>query len=322
MRKYHRLTQGERYQIAALLNSGFSIRHISDSLNRSASTISREINRNKSSRGYCAETSQVRCQKRRRSIGPERKLKGELLNYVREKLLLDWSPEQIKGRLFKDSGLRISHETIYQYIYKQGRDSELWTHLRRKRRHRKPHSQAKRTYNIGVRTGRMWIEQRPVEVEQRLRLGDIERDTIEGKRSGSLLLTTVDRTSRLTKIRWIEKKNAYLIHQATVNMLKDQNPKTITNDNGAEFGMHDLTAEALNTKIYFSRPYSSWQRGTIENTNGLIRQYFPKRGELKPHLVQTVEELLNHRPRKCLGYRTPYEVHTELSRGVALRIGI
>jgi IS30 family transposase len=313
MSKYHRLTHAERYQIAVLLDSGFSVRQIAGKLQRSASTISREIQRNKNVKSYDANTSQKRAQERRRHVGPGLKLQGELLEYVLEKLRHDWSPQQIQGRILLERGVRISHETIYKHIYSDSR-SELWTHLRRKRKRRKPRSQAKKTYNIGIRTNRTWIEKRPQEVEARERLGDVERDTIEGRRSGSLLLTTVDRTSRLTRIRWIEKKNAYLIHEATVEMLKDMGLKTITNDNGAEFGLHDMTAKELNTSIYFSRPYSSWQRGSIENMNGLIRQYFPHRSPIEPGMAQRVEDLLNNRPRKCLGYRTPNEVHEQLSR--------
>ena len=231
------------------------------------------------------------------------------------KLKLDWSPEQISGRLLREEKIKVSHETIYQFVYEEIRKGEkLWVHLRRRRKHRRARSAAKKTFNIGVRVGRAWIESRPKVVEERIRLGDFERDTVEGIRSGSLLLTMVDRVSRLTIIKWIPRKNAALIHHATVEALKGTVLNTITNDNGAEFGFHDMTEIELKTPIYFSRPYHSWQRGTIENTNGLIRQYFPKGQDLDPSLVQKTEDLLNTRPRKCLGYRTPTEVHDQLSR--------
>ena len=314
MNRYRRLTLGERYQIAGFLNSRISIREIARILRKAPSSISREIRRNCSEKVYLPDKAEWKFKERRRHAGPRPKLSGELLEYVREKLFLEWSPEQIKGRLLFEQEKKISHETIYQFIYKNRKRETLWHHLRRRRPERRPHSRSKKTFSIGVRVSRKWINERPREVELRNRLGDIERDTIEGKRSSSLLLTSVDRLSRLTKIRWIERKNAVLIHEATLDMLRDQKLKTITNDNGAEFGMHELTEKYLKTPIYFSLPYSSWQRGTVENMNGLLRQYFPKGKEITPHRVSEAEDRLNNRPRKCLGYKTPNEVHRELSR--------
>ena len=321
MGKYHRLTQGERYQIEALLVSGKGVRFIARQLGRSPGSISREIQRNilPGRIHYKAKIAQGRSRKRRVSVGPPLKMQGALRELVLEKLLLDWSPEQIAGRLLKNESICISQETIYQFIYNDRKlGGDLWKHLRRRRRWRRSRASHRRFQNLGKRTRRTWIEDRPKEVEKRARLGDFERDTVEGKRGRSLLLTIVDRKSKLTKICWLEKKNARLAHRATVAALKNLKVNTITNDNGPEFELHGATASELGTKIYFSRPYCSWQRGTNENTNGLIRQYFPKKTDPCPRKVKAVEQLLNNRPRKTLGFKTPLEVHRKYSRGVAM----
>lgn len=317
MGDYHRLTLEDRYQIYAGKHSGLGIREIARALERPASTVSRELKRNRDGYGgYVPVRAHRKAVRRRSLIGPPKKV-YVCKDKVDELLKQQWSPEQISGRLAMD-GIRISYESIYRYVYNDSK--HLFKNLRRQRRQRRTRQSLKRLKNCGVRVNRTWIDERPSIVEQRVRLGDLERDTVLGK--NGRLLTIVDRVSRLTKIAKVERHNSYYTHLTTLKLLKGAIVHTITNDGGPEFGMHDQTAKDLNTKVYFNRPYSAWQRGTNENTNGLIRQYYPKGTDFSKVTdddISKVEALLNNRPRKKLGYKTPYEVHTEKSQGVALR---
>jgi transposase, IS30 family len=307
MEAYHRLTLDDRYQIQAEKNSGLGIREIAMRIGRSPSTVSRELKRN--SRKYSPQYAHKCAAKRRAGVGPPQRM-GALKDQIEYLLRLQWSPEQISGRLL-NSGVRISHETIYRHIFKDFQNGgDLYFNLRRKRRYRRPRKITKTLKRNGFRTNQTWIDDRPRIVEKRKRIGDFERDTVLGK--NGRLLTIVDRKSRLTKIGKIEKHNAYYTHLETLKLLKGHVVHTITNDNGPEFAFHNETAKDLKTKVYFSRPYSSWQRGTNENTNGLIRQYYPKGtdfSKVSNEQIAKIEQRLNERPRKCLGFRTPSEVH-------------
>lgn len=320
MNKYRRLTQADRYQIEALVNSRISIREISRMLGFNPSTISREVARNcdREKSIYIAVNADLQSKKRRSSLKTMKKISGTLEKEVRVLLLLDWSPEQICGRLKLESSHRLSHETIYKYIYEDYKNGgALWSHARRRRRWRKTHVASRNFKRIGARIDRSWMDERPVEANERTRLGDFERDTVLGKKGGGGLLTIVDRRSRLSRIRYLPKVTGKIAHEATVEALKDLNARTITNDNGHEFCDHKNTATVLNVEIYFCKPYRSYERGTNENTNGLIRQYFPKGEHPDPNQIPLAEDRLNNRPRKCLGFKTPNEVHNILS-GVAL----
>lgn len=315
MSRYRRLTQKDRYQIEALVQSKISLREMAKIIGFSASTLSRELRRNRPRPKYFATTAQSLSQKRRKFIGPAKKITDAFEDHVREHILMGWSPEQIACRLKEEQGLKISHESIYKYIYDDHkyRRGSLWQSLRRHRRWRKTHKASRNFKNIGKKTDCLWISQRPKIVEKRSRLGDLERDTMLGKRGGPALLVFVDRASRLTRIRYLERLKKELTHEATLEVAKTLEVKTITNDNGGEFGCYKETAERLNVPIYFCKPYRSCERGTNENTIGLIRQYFPKYEHPNPQRVQEVEDLLNNRPRKCLGFRTPLEVHKQMS---------
>jgi len=251
------------------------------------------------------------------------KIKDNVEAYVRDKLLHDWSPEQISGRMRLDQRKdRVSYPTIYRYLERdKAKGGELWKHLRVLRKQRKDRKKPHWKPTVYM-PERVFIKDRPKIVDQRKRLGDYERDLLLGKINGGLCLTIVDRTSRLLKLAWLPMKCSELVHQATVSCLKDEPVKTITNDNGPEFARHYDTAYDLKASVYFSRPYRSCERGTNENMNGLIRQYLPRRKPiptLGPEEICYIERLLNTRPRKCLGYKTPLEVHTQLkSSGVAL----
>jgi IS30 family transposase len=314
--RYQRLSPVDRYQIEAGLESGLSLRAIAKKLGRSPSSISREISKCKGT--YRAEEANretlVRLGKR---IKCSYKIKGSLKDYVCNHLAKDWSPEQVAGRIARH-GLkhRVSHQTIYRFLEREKQlGSKLWKHLRilRKQRHdRKKASWKPEAERI---TGRTWIDARPSIVEERIRLGDFERDTLCGKINGSVLLTLVDRTSRLLKIVWVARKDSISIHDATLRALRNEFVCTITNDNGCEFARHENTAQSLNAKIYFSRSYRSWERGSNENANGLLRQYFPRRtdiGRPSADKLRAIESRINDRPKKCLGFQTPNEVHRKL----------
>lgn len=316
---YRRLTREERYQIGALKNSGLSIRAISRQLLRQASTISRELKRcpnlpYEPDKADHAAVKKASC----RNFG-KLKLRGPLLEYVREKIVADWSPEQIAGRLKHDQAVTtISLQSIYKYLAKDKETGgRLTAHLRILRKERKDRKKLHWQRKAVNTDDRVSIEQRPPIVEERRRLGDFERDTVFGTFGGALLLSHVDRVSRITKLALVDWKSSDLIHEATLKCLRGEIVETITNDNGAEFARHRKTAEALGASIFFSHPYRSWERGSNENTNGLIRQYFPRRTAIKSaERVAEVEHILNSRPRKCLDYRTPYEVHESLRSSV------
>lgn len=328
MTKYRRLTRVQRYQIVALLNSGQSLRRIAKVLKRSPSTISREVRRNRAEIAqatyvYEASGANLRAQSRASERRPKRYvLVGELEGLIRKRIQMHWSPQQIVGRLAITHPLsRVSHQTIYRYIYRDFlKGGTLYQCLRTGRKRR-----IKRSTYKSVNTAwkhRHLLRDRPAIVSKRTRLGDFERDCMHGAgidQSVAVLLTIVDRTSRLTKIAYLKKKTALASHKATVRLLNTDRVRTITNDNGYEFTANTLTEKVLKTRIYFSYPARCWERATIENTNGLIRQYFPRGSDfknIKPAEIRAAQHFLNHRPRKCLGYKLPIEVHEKLGRGV------
>ena len=310
---YRRLTLGDRYQIQAHLQSGLSCREIARNLGVNPSTITRETA--KVAGKYCA----VKAQEVAKNLGLKRragkfKITNELEFTVRAKLKLDWSPDQVCAHLKMENLQTVSVQSIYRYVSRdKAARGELWKHLRILRKQgkdRKVPTWKPGWTNISRRTD---IIERPSLVKQRSRLGDVERDLVLGKANGPALLTIVDRRSRLVRIVRVENKCAEEVHWATVEALQGQMIYTITNDNGSEFANHYFTAKELRCEVYFSRPYRAWERGTNENMNGLLRQYFPRKKPLN-HVtlerIKEVEDLLNTRPRKCLGYKTPLEVHS------------
>lgn len=312
---YRQLTREERYQIWLALKCKKSNPDIASFLGRHRSTIWRERQRNAGGNGYRPIQAHDRTKRRRKDRVYFRKLTPELQWVIREKLLLQWSPEQICGRLRLEGHESVCPETIYRWISRnQKRGGHLWIHLRtarkiRKRRIRVPSDRTLRGRFIH-------IKHRPKIVELRKRLGDFERDSVAGKAHKSWLLTIVDRKSRYSLIGKLQNHGSSEAHRVTVELLQEQPVRTITNDNGLEFAMHEKTTQELNTPVYFTTPYTSQERGTNENTNGLIRQYFPKSTDLNlisDQRIREVQTLLNLRPRKTLGYRTPHEVHHGLN---------
>ena len=313
---YKQLTYDQRCQIDTLKASGKSGREIGEQLGVHQSTTNRELKRNKGKRGYRYKQAQAKSQERRAARkGIPRKMTAALKKQIEEKLALQWSPEQIAGwlkRENKDQAV-ISHESIYQYVLEDKKaGGSLYKNLRRKaKKYFKRINGKTRRGQIKDRVG---IEKRPAIVEERSRLGDWEGDTIVGKDHQGAIVSLVERKSRYTLLRKVEKRKAERVKMAitlALNPFKGLALKTLTYDNGKEFAEHAAISESLEVQTYFARPYHSWERGTNENTNGLVRQYFPKKTDfatLSEEDVARVQYLLNNRPRKCLGYRTPAEV--------------
>lgn len=276
------------------------------------STIGRELKRNTGQRGYRPAQAHRKAKQRHTQKPKAIRLGSEQISYIDKHIRKEWSPEQISATMVPRGIARVSHETIYRYIQKdQEQGGTLYTHLRHKRRkYRKRYGS---NDHRGQIKNRVSIDERPGIVEQRTRIGDFEIDTVIGKNHKQALVTIVDRHSKLTLIKKVTHKRAQLVCSAAIELLSpvSQWVHTITADNGKEFAEHEKLSEAINADIYFAHPYASWERGTNENTNGLIRQYFPKGTrfeEITDEQIRIVQEKLNRRPRKSLGFKTPYEV--------------
>jgi IS30 family transposase len=313
---YRKLTLDERYQIQILRKRRISPAEIARELGRNRSTISRELHRNSDPRcvePYLAERAARLCRQRRVKKGERsRKIRGNVQTIVEQKLRLSWSPEHISGRLRVELGVRLSHETIYQHVLRDNRQRGFLRYCLRFGGY-KHHRLKKSKHAERTRQRKHWLYQRPEAANQRAEIGHWERDCIVGARGQSAMLTLIDRRSRYTRIRHVPRLNAKHVSDATVNLLRphlDQ-AKTMTNDNGHEFQRDERLEQRLGIPIFFTDPSSPWQRGSIENLNGLVRQYLPKRtnfDSLPSWTAQALEETLNFRPRKVLGYRTPHEV--------------
>ncbi len=311
---YTHLTQEERYQISTLLREGFSKRYIAWRLNRSPSTISREIARNRARNGYFAKHAHKLAQ-RRHCPNPKR-IPYDTWVQVIAYLDLQWSPEQIA------SHVSVSLHSIYRFIQQdKSRDGLLFRNLRfRNQRKRKYGSIETR----GQLANRKSIHDRPAEIEQRSRFGDLEIDTIVGKNHQQSLVSIVDRKTGYLWLKKCSTRKAEEVCQATIRLLKPikAHLNTITADNGKEFSLHEYAAQELDVDWYFADPYSAWQRGTNENTNGLIRQYIRKGSDLNDYTDAYIAEItqrLNHRPRKRLGFKSPSQVLWQ-QHGVALQM--
>lgn len=315
MKRHKQLTQEQRYQIAILKAAGHLNNEIAELIGVSASTISREFARNGNDVGYDAEQANLKATQRKQNAAKATKMTAELIDLIEDKLRLDWSPEQISGWLERTQSIKISHERIYQHIREDKHNGgELYTHLRQAHKKRRKRYGSKT--NQGQIIGRVSIEQRPEIVDEKTRIGDFEIDTVIGKNHQGALVTIVDRVSKFTLIKKVDSKHANGVAEATIALLQPYSPivLTITSDNGKEFAGHTMISKALNADFYFAHPYSSWERGLNENTNGLIRQYFPKGSSfenINDEQIKSVEYRLNNRPRKNLNFRTPQEVFFE-----------
>ncbi len=310
MKGYTQLTREQRYQIYALVKTGQTQTTMAMVVGVHKATISRELWRNRGHRGY--RPRQAHCRAQRRQARKRRpRLSQAAWEQVEALLGQAWSPEQIRGRLHREHGLRISHEWIYQHIYQDKRaGGALYRSLRCQKARRKRYGSYSRRGHI---PNQISIEQRPAIVNTRQRIGDWEGDTIIGKGHRGAFVTLVERKSKYTVAHVVPQKTATAVRAAVGQGLGPHKARvhTITYDNGREFSDHAGMAHDLEATIYFAHPYASWERGVNENTNGLIRQFFPKSRDLtsvSEEELAIVIEFLNHRPRKTLGFRTPHEV--------------
>ncbi len=312
MRTYKQLTQEQRYQIYALMKMGHHQTRIANCIGVDKSTISRELRRNRGQRGYRPKQAHDMAMSRRQQ--GQYRIRSETWALIEAKLLLDWSPEQISGWLLKHHHIQVSHEWIYQYILSDKQaGGDLYKHLRCQKKRRKRYGSRDRR---GQLPNRRSIEERPEIVDQRQRIGDWEVDTLVGKGHHQAVVTLTERKSRLALLRKVDRRTAELVSEAVIGLLHPvaDRTHTITGDNGKEFAEHERIAHDLEIEFFFAHPYAAWERGANENMNGLVRQYIPKNRELSSVTENELEQImfkLNHRPRKCLDFKSPFEVFFE-----------
>jgi len=313
---YKHLSKEQRYQIETLHRQKWSCARIGREIGCHGSSVSRELKRNVSQRGYRGGMADDKAKARQSARRNAKAFTPQQWAYVEHYLRLNLSPEQIMGRLELEGAFKISHESIYRFVYRdkaQGGDLVSFLRCQKKKRKRYGSGQERR----GTLNGRVCISQRDPIVEERSRIGDWEGDTVIGKNHQGALVTLVERKSRYTLAMRVDSKQSSPVTEAILTLMRPHKDQclTITFDNGKEFAEHVRIAKTLKAKVYFARPYHSWERGLNENTNGLLRQYFPKSTNLLSVSDCDVDEAvyqLNHRPRKCLGYRTPHEVFYDL----------
>jgi len=316
---YRHLSREERETISFMKGDGHALQEIADVLGRSKGTISRELKRNSAPayKVYTPCRAHERAVARKKESGMRQRLKnGCIVDYVREKLAFQWSPEIIAGRIRQDiAGASISHEAIYQYIYQpktEGRE-ELIGHLVRAHRKRKKKGIGRKERKTKI-PNRISISERPLSADNRSRYGHWEGDSLISRKSLAALNSLVERKSRWTFLTRLERKSSEATRDAVIQRLgplPSKAKQSLTMDNGTENARHEEITEAIGLSCYFADPYASWQRGANEQVNGLVRRYFPKGtdfGKITDEQVAWVESRINNRPRKCLGYKTPAEV--------------
>ncbi|VAW80201.1 Mobile element protein [hydrothermal vent metagenome] len=312
---YKHLSLEERHYIEFSIKNEMTLTKIAETLGRDQSTISREINRNTGLRGYRHKQAQHLTQERHYRKSKAAKLTDDIKKLIEKHVNQDWSPEQIAGRLEKEGVIKLHHETIYQYILADKRSGgELYKHLRHQEKtYRKRYGSA---HNRNGIPNRIDIDERPAAANTRKRIGDWEADTMIGKNHKGVFVTLDERKSKLRLAAPVASKKAREVTDAMISLFHPLKRfvETITFDNGKEFAFHEEVGKRLHCDTYFAKPYHSWERGQNENANGLLRQYFPKSMELIEVTKNQVSEAvhkLNSRPRKCLGYKTPYEAFVE-----------
>jgi IS30 family transposase len=314
---YKHLSQAERYQIHALMKAGHDQSQIAKLLDRHKSTISRELSRNTGSRGYrpkqACEMSADRAQNSRNA-----NMVPAWVNDQAQLLLqLQWSPEQIASKL------PISHETVYQHVYAdKAQGGTLWKNLRCQKQKRKRYASGRD--RRGQIPNRRPLSERPLHIEARRQVGHWECDTVIGASHKGAVVTMVERKSGYAVMTKVEKKTSELVSSAIVYKLQPlaARVKTLTFDNGKEFAGHVQIDQQLQSTGYFARPFASWERGSNENLNGLLCQYVPKKRAMSTITdveIRMIQNRLNHRPRKRLGFKTPAEVFHQSLKRVALR---
>ena len=301
-----------------MLGQGSNQSQIATAIGKSKSVISREISRNKDRRSgiYRADLANRKYAKRQKEKPKHIRFTPEIQQYVEALLVQDYSPEQITG-VSKEQGVAcVSHERIYQHAWgDKKKKGKLYTHLRRKGSKYRKRGSSKDSR--GIISGRVSIDQRPLIVEQRSRFGDLEADLIIGKNHKQAIVTINDRASGMLKMKKVPSKEANIVAKAINEMLDEWMPftHTITSDNGKEFADHEFIAETLEMDYYFAHPYHSWERGSNENLNGLVRQYLPKKTDfthVTDQEIKHIENKLNNRPRKRFNYQSPIFVMNQL----------
>ncbi len=321
---YEHLSITEREKILFCIASKFSISETAKYIGRNKSTVSRELKRN--CKFYSPSEAQKNYRRRRKNCRPHKKFENPQLFELVKRLFLQnrWSPEQISARLkLENYSVSISYKTIYRAIYSgifdtpEQKNSKGNRGAIRKLRHR---GKSRHSKNYAELRGKIPISNplsaRSKEANDRKRLGDFEADTVAGENGKACLLTLTDRKSRFLICRKLEKKNSECVRKAMIEALSGQSLCSITPDRGKEFARHAEVTKALNVEFYFPPPHHPWERGTNENTNGLLREYFPKGQDLtdiSDEYLQAKVSDLNFRPRKCLGYRTPAEIYFSTS---------
>lgn len=316
MPRYTQLSSEERRLLSRLIQLGQSLRSASKVLGRSPSTLSRETRRNLYAEGelYNPQVAHKKARLRRKHRAYVSKFSPSVIYWIERKLTgFQWSPAQISGRLLAETGKSVSHEWIYQWVLKDRRSGgNLFRHLRRShRKNRKRYGIARKSTKYEEAKS---IDVRPEIVNKRARVGDWEGDLVLGGTRQGAILSLVERATCFTKLTLLKSKEAHLSRDAIIHSFKKLNgPKyTLTLDRGSEFCDYKFIEKRSGVEVCFAHPYSSFERGTNENLNGLIRQYFPKKFDLtKIHKtsVKFVEWVLNNRPRKKLGYLTPFEAY-------------
>ena len=314
---YKHLSQAERYQIHALMKAGHDQSQIAKVLDRNKSTISRELSRNTGSRGYrpkqACEMSTYRSQNSRNASTVASWVKDEANALLR----VQWSPEQIASKL------PISHETVYQHVdADKAQGGALWKNLRCQKQKRKRYAGGRD--RRGQIPNRRPLSERPLQIEARKQVGHWECDTVIGANHKGAVVTMVERKSGYGVIAKVTNKTSELVSSAIVDKLQPMavRVKTLTFDNGKEFAAHAHIDAQLQSTTYFARPFASWERGSNENFNGLLRQYIPKKRSMSTvsdEEIRMIQNRLNNRPRKRLGFKTPAEVFHQSLKRVALR---
>jgi len=320
MSRYRQLTSGERNALSALRKQGFSQTQIAQALGRHRSTVSRELQRNvKPDRFYRPDLADDMARWRRGRSRRNQRFTTADWGQVTACLQMQWSPEQVAGRLRRSGKLRISHETIYRYIWKnRRRGGELWRLLRGARKNcRKRYGKYD---SRGRLAGKRSIAERPPGALNRSRIGHMEGDTVLGSGDKHCILTLVDRKSGFVMIGKLENRTALVTRQRAVDLIQNspRRIRSVTVDNGTEFHQYKAIEAKTGAVFFFAAPYHSWERGTSENTNGLIRRYIPKKksmAQLSQRHCNRIADRLNDRPRKRLAYRTPRECFVRSSDG-------
>lgn len=310
---YTRVTEIERSQICVLRQAGKGNNEIARIIGRDKGTVSREVRRNKGLKGYRHQQAHRKARERAERPGP-RRFTEEVRLDAEEKLRKGWTPEQICGRAEREGRAHVCKETVYKHVYADAKaGGGLWKNLPRAKRKRKRRCPRQEGRGRGMIPGRRGIETRPPEVELRITVGHWEGDLVVGAHATGYLVTLVERVTRYTLVGWSATKEADEVKCVVIRLLAAIGVACtgITFDNGKEFARHAEIAAALKADVFFARPYHSWERGTNENTNGLIRRLYPKSesfASIGGTDLRRIDGFLNDRPRKCLGWRTPREV--------------